>query len=70
MGEYAKVGSDREFFENLKFLSTKEAADVLLLSENAIWIMVCRGQIKSFKLGSRLRFREKNCLALIHRNGA
>jgi excisionase family DNA binding protein len=70
MGVYDIDGASDLIFENLKFLSTKEAAAVLRLSENALRIMVYRGQIQSFKLGSRLRFRENDCLALFVRKGA
>ena len=70
MDRYDINDASELIFENLKFLSTKEAAAVLRLSENALRIMVYRGQVPSFKLGSRLRFREKDCLALFERTGA
>ena len=48
-----------EFFDNRihKFLSTKEASGFLGVSENALRILVCRRQIKAYKLGSRLKFK-------------
>lgn len=58
------------FFENRiqsEWLSTKEAAHLLSLSENALRIMVHRNQIKVFHFGRRLRFRKSDCLALIQK---
>jgi excisionase family DNA binding protein len=40
-----------------EWLSTEEAADYLSISPNALRIHVCRGKIRSYKFGSRLRFR-------------
>ncbi len=50
------------FFENLAqekdcWLNSTEAALYLSLSVNALRISVCRGHIKAYKLGRRLRFR-------------
>jgi excisionase family DNA binding protein len=59
-------------FENqtaCKWLSTLEAAEFLRVSENALRIMVHRGQVQSFKFGRRLRFRLADCQALILRKG-
>ncbi len=56
------------FFENrveLEWLSTKEAADFLSLSTNALRIMVCRHQVKSYKLGRRLRFLKSDLIGLL-----
>lgn len=56
-------------FENrieLEWLSTKQAAKYLSVSENALRIMVCRDQVKSFKLGSRLRFRLSDLQVLLN----
>jgi excisionase family DNA binding protein len=61
------------FFENKierEWLSTEEAAHYLSVSENALRIMVYRGQILAHKFGRRLRFRLKNCRALINPKGA
>ena len=40
-----------------EWLSTKEAATYLSLTENALRICVHRGQVKAYKFGSRLRFK-------------
>ena len=40
-----------------KWFSTKEAACCLRISPNALRILVHRGRVKSYNLGSRLRFR-------------
>ena len=37
--------------------STREASDYLGISPNALRIWVCRGRIRTYKLGSRLKFR-------------
>jgi excisionase family DNA binding protein len=48
------------FFENrieLEFLNTKQAAQYLGISENALRIKVCRGLVPHFKFGRQLRFK-------------
>lgn len=68
--EVMSVGS--LFFENeinCEWLSTKDAARLLGLSENAIRIMVHRGQIQVYKLGRRLRFKRGDCQSLIIKKG-
>lgn len=69
----SKTGIGTEFFENQvkrEWLSTREAAHFLSLSENALRILVHRGQVPVFKFGCRLRFRLSDCLALFERKGA
>lgn len=61
-------GVSSEFFEN-QWLSTRDLAGMLRVSENAIRIMVHRNQIASYKLGHRLRFRLKDCQALFVKKG-
>ena len=39
--------------------TTKEAGSYLRISPNALRIMVHRGTIKAYKLGTRLRFKRK-----------
>ena len=46
-----------------KWLSTKEAASYLGLTPNALRILVHRGRVKAYKLGSRLRFRVRDLKA-------
>lgn len=56
------------FIENRivgEWLSSKQAALFLGVTENALRIMVCRGQIKYSKFGRRLRFRFKDVSSLI-----
>lgn len=61
------------FFDNRKvgneWLTSMEAAQALGISPNALRIMVCRGQVKFFKLSGRLRFRASDLMALL-RKGA
>lgn len=69
-----EIGSSGNLiFENRakrEWLSTKEAAHFLSLSENALRILVHRGQVPVFKFGRRLRFRLRDCQALFHKKGA
>lgn len=60
-----------QFFENSEvWLSTKDVARFLSISANAVRIMVCRGLLTSYKLNGRLRFRKKDCVALVQKTGA
>jgi excisionase family DNA binding protein len=63
-----EVGSKNStFFENrivCEWLSTKEAAHYLRVSQNALRIMFHREQVQALKLGSRLRFRLNDLEAL------
>jgi len=52
------------------WLSTKDVARLLSVTPNAVRIMVCRGLIPAFRLKSRLRFRPKDCAALVQKTGA
>lgn len=60
-------------FENIKvgneWLTSNEAARVLGISPNALRILVCRGKVKYFKLGRRLRFCARDLRVLL-RKGA
>ena len=52
---------DGRIFENGiegKWLTTKQAAKFLGLTENALRILVCRQKVRAYKLGRRLRFKE------------
>jgi excisionase family DNA binding protein len=52
--------SGAKFFENREvgeWLTSTEAAQFLGITPNALRIKVCRGTVKYWKLGSRLRFR-------------
>jgi len=68
-----EISSSRsEFFENQvkrEWLSTKEVASYLALSENAVRILVHRGRIPAFRFGRRLRFRLADCQRLFERKG-
>ncbi len=59
--------SDPRFFQNkieCEWFSTRQAAKYLSISENALRIMVYRGQIASYKIGRRLRFKFSDCQKL------
>lgn len=47
-----------------EWLSTQQAASYLSISENALRIMVYRGQIATYKIGRRLRFKFSDCQRL------
>lgn len=54
------VRSKNLFFENEivpEYITTRIAAGLLGISENALRIKVCRGQVPVHKLGRSLRFR-------------
>ena len=60
----------KKFFENLnerKWMTSKEVAHFLSISENAVRILVYRGKIRSYKFGRRLRFLSSDCESLIKR---
>lgn len=68
--EYKK---DVLFFENRverEWLGTLEAASFLRISENALRIMVYRGQVPVYKFGRRLRFRKSDLSSLFTKKGA
>lgn len=68
----SKAGTGSMFFENQvkrEWLSTREAAHFLSVSENALRILVHRGQVPVFKFGCRLRFKLSDCQALFERKG-
>ncbi len=50
-----------------EYVSTKLAADLLGISENALRIKVCRGHIPAHKLGRSLRFRVAELASLLKR---
>ena len=71
-----KLGSSQAYKPDSLFeianswLSTNDVARLLSISPNAVRIMVCRGHLASFKLQGRLRFKRKDCLALVQKTGA
>lgn len=73
MVKLVSTGSEKfepSLFQNqivCEWLSSKEAASYLGITENALRIMVCRGQIKVSKFGRRLRFRFRDLQSLFLR---
>lgn len=66
------VNSEGMFFEKrieCEWLSTQEAASFLSISENALRIMVHRGQIECYRFGRRLRFKLADCQKLFSKKG-
>jgi excisionase family DNA binding protein len=69
----AVTSGNSAIFENrnaCEWLSTKEAAHYLRLSENALRILVHRDKVRALKFGSRLRFRLVDLEALFETKGA
>lgn len=59
-----------EFFDiffaaDTVLLSTKEASRFLGITPNALRILVCRGQVRFFKIGTRLKFSKSDLLNLL-----
>jgi|GEM_PF-755147 len=52
--------------ENTRWLNTNEAAEFLRLTPNALRILVHRAQVRYFKFGRRLRFRQCDLHSLFH----
>ena len=71
-----KLGVDLEeklIFGNrieCEWLSSREAAQFLSVSENALRMMVYRDQVPAYKFGRRLRFKLNDCRLLFARKGA
>ena len=62
----------KKIFENLnerKWMTSKEVAHFLSMSENAVRILAYRGKIRSNQFGRRLRFLSSDCESLIQRKG-
>lgn len=50
-----------------EFVTTRIAAQLLGISENALRIKVCRGQISAYKFGRTLRFKTSEITGLFLR---
>lgn len=59
------IEKNKQADENIRWLNTNEAADFLRLTPNALRILVHRAQVKYYKFGRRLRFRENDLHSLI-----
>lgn len=51
--------------ETIEWMTTKEAAQYLRISPNALRILVCKRRIASYKLGASLRFKLDDLQSLI-----
>lgn len=66
--KHSQECSTIELFDNRvakKWLNTKQAAEFLAVTPNALRIMVCRKQIRASKLRGRLRFQISDCELLL-----
>ena len=64
------VPVDETFFDNraiYEWLSTSEAASYLRITPNALRILVHRGRVQAYKLGSRLKFRLRDLRSVLSR---
>lgn len=60
-----KQNKNNEFFNNLIWLNTNEAAEYLRVSPENIRVLVYRGVIRAYKFNNRNRFkREELSLAI------
>jgi excisionase family DNA binding protein len=50
-----------------EWLNTNEAASYLRITPNALRILVHRGRVQAFKLGSRLKFRLRDLRSVLSR---
>ncbi len=67
---YKILGTDQteKFFENKiepEYITTKRAADFFGISENALRIKVCRGQVPAYRFGRSLRFKMSEIVLLL-----
>ena len=66
------VNTENLLFENqvtYEWLSTIEAASYLRITPNALRILVHRGKVQAYKLGSRLKFRLKDLRSILSKKG-
>lgn len=54
------IEKNQQADEKIRWLNTKEAAEFLRLTPNALRILVHRAQVKYYKFGRRLRFKESD----------
>jgi excisionase family DNA binding protein len=64
-GLFDKKMNDQKVDENEQWLNTDEAATYLRVSPNALRILVHRAKVKSFKFGSRLRFKLSDLISVL-----
>lgn len=61
----ASIKQDKAVPQTAKYLSTKQAAQFLNKTPNAIRVMVHKGQLKSLKKGNSLFFREDEIISYL-----
>jgi hypothetical protein len=59
------VTATESLFDNLVWLSSKDAADFLRKTVGALRTMVCRGQLRAYKWKRRLYFKKSELNALL-----
>ena len=48
-----------------KYLSTKDAAEILTVKKTTVYDMIKQGRLKAVKIGKQFRIREADVLALV-----
>lgn len=69
-GSAINWGEENMFFDNRivpEYVTTKLASQYLGISENALRIKVCRGEVPAHKFGRQLRFRVAEITNLFER---
>ena len=61
----ADISAAGAFFQNLKWLTSKEAAFLLRTSVGQIRNLVWGGKLKAYHFGNRLRFLRADCEKLL-----
>lgn len=56
--DYPMYVEQKLFFQNLIWMNSTEASTYLRVSTGSLRNMVSQGQIRSYKLGKRLRFKK------------
>ena len=63
------LGNNEKPCETIKWMTTKEAAQYLRISPNALRILVYKRRVKFYKLGVSLRFKLDDLKSLIKAKG-
>lgn len=59
------MSNDKLLFENLIWLTSKEAAAYIRITPGNLRVMICRGLLRPYKLNNRNRFKKAELDILI-----
>lgn len=68
MSQKSKKIIDYSFFDNKIWLTVRDTANYLSRSENAIYLLIYRKLLKSYKLGSRIYLKRVDIDDLLERS--